>query len=145
MAKKRAPRKSPKRTPGVVRVPASAVAVDSPYDGVVVMTREEHSDFVASGCDPHCHACGRGINVGDRWAFKTFFDVGDDLGIRIRGTCCERCVIDERGLSPIEMANLQTRLQAAAAKRTAPAPEKPAEPKPPTRHGCFVLDDGTRF
>lgn len=120
------------------------------------MTEAEHSDLVEGGCDPHCHACDRKIEVGDWWGFKTFIPRGAVLGVTglvldstIRGTCCDVCMKADRGLSDEEKASLEKRLRAALE-----VPKKPAKPKEPddrkehprnTHHGCFVLDDGTRF
>jgi hypothetical protein len=124
-----------------------------PTTDLKVMTQEEHDELVAIGCDPHCHACDAKISVGDRWDFKVFMREGelitkDGLVIgNVRGTCCATCIENDRGLSNEELNALEKRLRAVSIRRAVSKTPPPAQtPMPPVaRHGCFVLDDGTRF
>ena len=115
------------------------------------MTQEYHDHMVKMGCDPHCHACGKKLNVGDLWSFKVFvegvitadgFLVGD-----ISGSACEECTKEDRDLPADERRRLEERLQALRApmneKRAASKKKKKKEARP--RRGCFMLPDGTMF
>jgi len=110
---------------------------------ITVMTQEEHNDYVADGCDPHCHACDKKINVGDRWALKIVVPMtagSSGLVVRVRAMYCEQCTQADRDLPATERANLQGRLRTALDTQSRPV----VNPVSPHR-GCFVLDDGTRF
>jgi len=103
------------------------------------MTAKQHAVFVASGCDPCCHACGVLLNVGDRYALKVFLPDhplgGTGMFADIRGTCCPACLKSDRGLPPREVDEFESRVRTWEAKI--------ARGEKPTAPGCFMLPDGT--
>lgn len=110
---------------------------------IMAMTQFEHDDYVAGGCDPHCHACDKKINVGDRWALKIVVPMTaapSGLVVRVRAMYCEQCTQADCDLPATERANLQGRLRTALNTQSRPVVNL-ASP----HRGCFVLDNGTKF
>jgi hypothetical protein len=121
------------------------------------MTQATHDWMSSSGCDPHCHACGCKLNVGDEWGFHRFVDdeIVTEDGMRISGisgSACRRCIVEDRPLPPEERAILEDKLRAIRA----PQPKKEPKKEPAasfgqglsavdmkTTPGCFIMDDGT--
>lgn len=94
------------------------------------LSKELHTFFRASGCDPHCHFCLEPLNVGDEFGFKRL-RASSGLTVGIKGTACLRCIREDRPAPQVAVTEAEERAKAESMKSL---------DDPPMRRGFLLFD-----
>lgn len=111
--------------------------------------------FIAGGCEPHCHICGKEIKVAiffhlkpfgfrvskKKFLGQTFNEVDEysNFTATVQVMVCKACSLANLPLPP-EQQNFVNSLLDKTQPEFIPA-ETPAPPRPP-RGGCFLVSNG---
>ncbi len=120
------------------------------------LSEELQKIFLAAGCDPACHICGKKIAVGDRFHLKEFFRRKRPNGMETtaQAMLCSRCSKNRRKLSrssAFTLANLagksgtdgnqlsEYELKGAVERPLKERTYRSTQPRG-LHHGCFLIN-----